>query len=57
MLDDFVNKLDGKLRAQAENEAKPWIAAIKREVSQETAPVPAASSSASASPATPQQQQ
>jgi TPR repeat protein len=54
MLDDLVNKLDGKSRAQAENEAKPWIAAIKREVNQETAPVPAASPSASASPATPE---
>jgi hypothetical protein len=49
MLDDFVNNLDAKLRAQAEKEAKPWIAAIKREVTKETAPVPAVSPSASAS--------
>jgi uncharacterized protein len=29
-LDEFVNKLDPKTRAQAENEARPWVDFIKR---------------------------
>ena len=29
-LDEFVNKLDPKTRAQAENEARPWVEFIKR---------------------------
>ncbi len=29
-LDDFVNKLDPKTRAEAENAARPWVDLIKR---------------------------
>ncbi len=35
-LDDFVNKLDAKTRAAAEQAAKPWIAAIEQSIAEKT---------------------
>lgn len=36
VLDDFVNKLDAKTRASAEEAAKPWIAAIEQSIAAKT---------------------
>jgi hypothetical protein len=46
-LDDFVNKLDAKSRAAAEQAAKPWVEAINRSIAARThAASPAAPTSA-----------
>jgi TPR repeat protein len=41
-LDEFVNKLDPKTRAQAEDEARPWVDFIKRSVAANEQPATAA---------------